>query len=48
MDQMADLQTKLSRALLDPAQPVPSAIHGATRRGRIGASPFTATMLWLD
>jgi putative DNA-binding protein len=32
MDQMADLQTKFSRALLDPAQPVPSAIYGATRR----------------
>jgi hypothetical protein len=32
MDQMTDLQTKFSRALLDPAQPVPSAIHGATRR----------------
>jgi hypothetical protein len=32
MDQMADLQTKFSRALLDPAQPVPSAIRGATRR----------------
>jgi Putative DNA-binding domain len=32
MDQMADLQTKFSRALLDPAQPIPSAIRGATRR----------------
>lgn len=32
MDQMADLQTKFSRALLDPAQPVPSEIRGATRR----------------
>jgi hypothetical protein len=31
MDQMAYLQTKFSRALLDPAQPVPSAICGATR-----------------
>jgi hypothetical protein len=32
MDQIADLQTKLSRALLDPAQPIPDAIRGATRR----------------
>ena len=32
MDQIADLQTKFSRALLDPAQPIPSAIRGATRR----------------
>jgi hypothetical protein len=32
MDQMADLQTKFSRALLDPARPIPSAIRGATRR----------------
>lgn len=32
MDQMADLQSKFSRALLDPAQPIPSAIRGATRR----------------
>ena len=32
MDQMADLQTKLSRALLDSAQPLPSSIRGATRR----------------
>ena len=31
MDQMADLQTKLSRALLDTAQPIPGAIRGATR-----------------
>ena len=31
MDQMADLQTKFSRALLDPARPIPSAIRGATR-----------------
>src|ERR1700741_341279 len=32
MDQMTDLQTKFSRALLDPAQPIPSAIRGTTRR----------------
>jgi hypothetical protein len=31
MDQMADLQTKFNRALLDSAQPIPSAIRGATR-----------------
>jgi len=32
MDQMADLQNKFSRTLLDPAQPIPNAIRGATRR----------------
>jgi Putative DNA-binding domain len=32
MDQMADLQTKFSCALLDPTQPVPRGIRGATRR----------------
>jgi Putative DNA-binding domain len=31
MDQMGDLQTKFGRALLNPAQPIPSAIRGATR-----------------
>ena len=32
MEQMADLQTKFSRALLDPTQPIPGAICGAARR----------------
>jgi hypothetical protein len=31
MNQMADLQTTFSRALLDPAQPIPRSIRGATR-----------------